>query len=56
MPIEGYALQDAEQIIGDEIERIVSWNGRTDVSSLVGTTVRMRLQLKDADIYAFRFR
>ena len=55
-PIQGYALEDSDQIIGDEIERIVSWQGRADVSPLVGRSIRMRLELKDADVYAFQYR
>jgi hypothetical protein len=56
LPIQWYTLADADQIIGDEIERIVSWQGRTDVSGLVGQPIRMRIELKDADVYSFRFR
>lgn len=55
-PVAGYALQDADRIIGDEIGRVMSWKGRTDVSNLAGKAVRMCLELKDADVYAFRFR
>lgn len=55
-PVAGYALADADPIVGDEIERVVSWQGRTDTSRLAGTPVRMRLSLEDADVFAFRFR
>jgi hypothetical protein len=55
-PMEGYALSDADQIVGDEIERVVSWQGQTDVSRLAGRDVRMRIELKDADLYSFQFR
>lgn len=55
-PIKGYRLEDADPIVGDEIERVVSWHGRMDVSGLAGQPVRMRLELKDADVYAFQFR
>jgi hypothetical protein len=60
--IEGYALKDADPLIGDEIERVVSWGthsdarGKRDVSALAGRAVRVRIQLKDADVYSFRFR
>jgi hypothetical protein len=54
--IEGYALDDADPVIGDETERVMSWNGRVDVSHLAGQPIRMRLELKDADVYAFAFR
>jgi hypothetical protein len=55
-PIHGHALEEADQIIGDEIERVVSWEGRTDVSGLAGQAIRMRIELGDGDLYSFQFR
>ena len=55
VPIEGYRLEDADLLIGDEIERVVSWQDQSDVSRLAGEAVRLRIQLKDADVYSFRF-
>ena len=42
-------------MIGDEIEAVVRWRDGADVSSLAGHPVRLRLVLRDADVYAFRF-
>jgi hypothetical protein len=50
--LPGFALADAPEIWGDEIERPVRWH---DVSALAGHPVRLRLVLKDADVFAFRF-
>lgn len=55
-PIPGYSLAEAREIIGDQIERVVSWKGGADVSSLSGKPVRLRIVLKDADLFSFRFR
>ncbi|MFV2070735.1 MAG: hypothetical protein ACC645_27510, partial [Pirellulales bacterium] len=55
-PIEGFALADATEIYGDEIERIVSWKSGTDVSRFAGKPIRLRFALKDADLYAIQFR
>ncbi len=55
-PIEGFSQADADEIIGDEIERTVSWKGNTDVRALAGTTIRLRFVMKDADLYSIRFR
>jgi hypothetical protein len=52
----GYALQASELMIGNHIEHVVRWESGTDVSALAGRPVRMRLELKDADVYAFQFR
>jgi hypothetical protein len=55
-PIPGYALADCREIIGDEIDRVVAWKDGPDVARLAGQTVRLRFDMKDADLYSFRFR
>ncbi len=55
-PIPGYALGDCPEIIGDEIERIVAWKDGPDLSRLAGRPVRLRFAMKDADLFAIRFR
>lgn len=54
-PIKGYSLSDSSEIFGDEIERVVSWENNSDVSSLSGTPVRLRVAMKEADLYSLRF-
>jgi hypothetical protein len=54
-PIPGFTLDEARELIGNEIERPVSWKSGSDVSKLAGQTVRLRLVLKDADLFAIRF-
>jgi hypothetical protein len=51
----GYALDDSRELIGNEIERVVSWKGGEDVGKLAGTVVRLRFVMKDADLYSLRF-
>jgi len=55
-PLPGFTLAESGQIIGNEIAAPASWNGNTDVSSLSSKTVRLRIYLKDADLYSFRFK
>jgi len=55
-PIDGFALADCPEIFGDEIERVVTFNGGTNVGQLAGQAIRLRFALKDADLYSFRFR
>jgi hypothetical protein len=43
------------ELIGDELDRIVSWKNGSDVSALAGRAVRLRFVMKDADLYAIRF-
>lgn len=54
-PVSGFTLDDCTEIIGNEISRTISWQGKTDVSSLSGKPVRLLIYLKDADLYSFKF-
>jgi len=55
-PLDGFALAQCPEIYGDEIERVVTWAGGSDVSALAGKPVRLRFVMKDADLYSLRFR
>ena len=55
-PVPGHTLDNCPPMYGDSIERVVSWNGVTDVSAMAGRPVRLRFVIKDADLYAFKFR
>src|SRR5205085_857342 len=54
-PIPGYALEDAVEMVGNEIERAMSWKNGSDVSPANGLPVRLRFVMKEADVYAMRF-
>ena len=54
-PMDGFLLENADEIIGNEISRVVSWNGNRDISRLSGQSLRMRIVMKDADLYSLRF-
>ena len=54
-PIPGWTRLEATQLIGDEIERVVTW-GRKSVEGLAGRSVRLRFEMKDADLYSIQFR
>lgn len=55
MPLPGYALADSKTIIGNEISRVVDWNTKKDVTELISQTVRLRIIMKDADLYSIKF-
>ncbi len=55
-PIPGYTLAEADLIVGDELARPVSWRGHTEVKPLAGQPIRLRFVMKDANLYALRFR
>lgn len=55
-PIEGFTLDDCDPIYGDSVDRPVVWKPGTSVSALAGRPVRLRFELRDADLFAWRFR
>jgi len=54
-PVPGYSAAACDEIVGDEIARTVSWQGNTSVQALAGKIVRLRFELKDADLFSLRF-
>ena len=55
-PIPGYTVAESPEVYGDEIEGVARWQGGASVAALAGRPVRLRLVLRDADVYALRFR
>jgi len=55
-PIAGFEAADGDRIVGDAIEREVSWGGSEDLSRLAGSPIRLRFRLREADLYSIRFR
>lgn len=53
--VPGFGLADMAELYGDELEGVATWKSGSDVSSLVGKPVRLRVVMKDADLYAWRF-
>jgi hypothetical protein len=53
--LPGYSLDDCHPIFGDTTDRLVTWKSGPDVGGLSGKTVRLRFELKDADVYSLRF-
>ena len=54
-PISGFHAVDADDINGNFIRVLASWNGSEDVSSLAGKAIRLRFVMRDAKLYSFQF-
>ena len=54
-PLPGCALADADEIFGDQIARVVTWQGQAGVGRWAGSPVQLRFVMRDADLYSFRF-
>ena len=50
-----FSLSDSRELYGDEIAEAYKWKSGGDVASLAGKPVRLRIVLKDADLYSYRF-
>lgn len=53
--IDGFAISDCHELFGDTVDRVVGWKNGRDVSQLTGKPVRLRFELRDADLYAMQF-
>ncbi len=54
--IPGFTMNNSEIIIGNEISRIVIWKGNDNLQKLASKVVRLRIYMKDADLYSIRFK
>ena len=55
-PFPGYSLADAHPLYGDTLDLKAAWKGpMADVGNLAGKAVRLRLQVRDADVFSYRF-
>ncbi len=51
----GKVLEASHGIVGDAADYEVQWPGLRDLSAHAGKPVRLRVELKDADLFALRF-
>jgi len=54
-PFPGFTLDESQTIIGNEISRIVGWKNSPNLKDLSGKPVRLRIVMKDAELYSIRF-
>ena len=55
-PLPGYALEDCDIIhTANEINRVVTWRGVSDAPAPRDGILRLRIALRNADVYAFQF-
>jgi hypothetical protein len=53
--VPGFSMDDCWPVLGDDLDRPVQWKGGSDVSALAGRGLRLKIELKDADLFSFRF-
>jgi hypothetical protein len=55
-PVPGFGRAEAVPLTGDAVAHTVAWKSGSDLSALRGKTVRLRIWLKDADLYSVEIR
>ena len=54
--IEGFELENSEELIGNEIEKTVMWKENPELKKLNERPIRLRFVMKDADLFSIRFK
>ena len=54
--IDGLTEDDCIEVFGDDIEHEVRWQDAPNLRRLAGTPVRLRITMRDTDLYSLRFR
>ncbi len=53
--LPGFSLEDCPAHFGDSVDKTIVWRNRPGLSKLAGKPVQILFELKDADLYSFRF-
>ena len=54
-PLAGYTMDECLPVVVDEVDAVLRWKEKEDLSELEGRTVRIRFSLLNAELYAFWF-
>ena len=54
-PLSGFRLTDTDPVVGNAINKTVTWQDKSDLSKLIGKPVRLRFVLRAMKLYAFQF-
>ena len=54
-PLPGCSLAECPELYGDSVEQVVNWKDGSDISRYSGQPIRLRIELRDADIYSYCF-
>ncbi len=54
-PVSDFSLQDCQPVRGDSVRHLVHWKRSASLAQLAGRRIRLRMNARDADLYAFEF-
>ena len=52
-PLPGYGLADADAVMGNGLNKPVTWKGKPDLPISPGTAVRLHVVMRDMKLFAF---
>ena len=52
--LDGFALEDCDEIYGDSVDRAIRWKGNADISKFADQPIRLKFVMRDADLYALQ--
>ena len=53
--LPGRSFAECDRINGDELDRVVTWKGQSDLGHADGQPVRLRFRMRSAELFAVRF-
>jgi hypothetical protein len=54
-PLPGFSLEDCPSYFGDSVKKTITWNNHSDLSAIAGQSVQILFELKDGNLFSFRF-
>ena len=55
-PIRGFTMSEADELNGNGVKLVATWNGgNSDVAELAGQSIRLRVKMRAAKLFAFQF-
>ncbi len=54
-PIPGFDSSDCDMQLGDRLDKTVTWKGSSNLSSLAEKKLRLRFEMREADLFSFKF-
>jgi hypothetical protein len=55
-PLPGRSFEDCDALVGDQMERAVTWGGETDIGHNNGAPITLRFRARYASLFSIRFR
>ena len=52
-PLSGFTFEECDRLMGDSLDQVVTWQGRSDISS-IGDMVAIRVKMFQAKVFAYQ--